>query len=234
MQLHNAIIGYTGFIGKNLQNLCPTNNLFNSKNIFDISGKTFDTIWCAAPGATKWQINKSPEHDLENINNMIKILKSVKCNRFVLYSTIDTRTFQKSPSYGSNRLFFEQELFKIFPGLVVCRLPGLFGPGLKKNIIYDLVNKRCEFVNINSKFQWLDIESAIVISLAKQPGLHELYPEPLSTRTLVERYFPELKMNLVQGPEVEYNLIPDNGYIMSKSSVLEAIGKYVDIHKKHI
>jgi len=234
MQLNNAIIGSTGFIGANLRKIHQTSHLYNSKNISSISGLEFNTIFCAAPGAAKWKINKNPKEDLNNIIFLLKYLQTVNCKKFILYSTIDVHTSKTNPSYGSNRLFFEKELYNMFEQLVICRLPGLYGPGLKKNIIYDLLNNRCEFVNINSAFQWLNVETAIKMSLKKPFGIHEFYPEPLETSVIVKKYFPSLKNRCVQGANSCYNFIPDTGYIMPKSLVLEDIGKYVTLQKKHI
>ena len=100
---------------------------------------------------------------------------SIRAKRFVLISTIDvygnvnaggdesTLEAGREPShaYGRHRLWFETRMREHFgTGCTVIRLPGLFGPFLKKNCLFDLCNRRCEMISKiapNSWFQWYDI-----------------------------------------------------------------------------
>ena len=162
MKSNKALIGYSGFVGNNLLEYDFT-HLYNSKNINKITGKRFSLIVCSAPSAEKWKINQDPEKDLENIKNLLETLKTVSCQRFVLISTIDVLTDKSSVSYGGNRLFFENEVQKIFDKSTIFRLPGLFGNGLKKNIIFDLKKNVTDYVKLDSSFQWLDIQSLFLL-----------------------------------------------------------------------
>ena len=49
-----ALIGNTGFVGGNLLRQQPFDALFNSKNIDDIAGRSFDLVVCAGVRAEKW------------------------------------------------------------------------------------------------------------------------------------------------------------------------------------
>jgi len=224
MSYHNAIIGYSGFIGSNIS---INAEKYNSSNINFIKNKSFENVLCCAPSATKWLINKQPDRDKDNIANLLKILKTIKCKKFVLFSTIDTETFTKSPSYGSNRLFFEKEVQNIF-NVSVVRLPALFGKNLKKNMIFDLMNQRYEFVNINSSFQWLDVTKAVNYALCSDVGVHRLYPEPIETLEIIDLYFPEAKSSCVSRGRIEYNIKPKDGYFLSKEQVLKDIEAYLE------
>jgi hypothetical protein len=42
--------------------------------------------------------------------------------------------------YGRNRLFLENEVRSLYPSSLIVRLPALFGLGIKKNFIYDIIN----------------------------------------------------------------------------------------------
>ena len=168
---------------------------------------------------------------MQNIEKLFYNIKDVKCNKFILLSTIDVHTSLKDISYGGNRHHFENKILKHFPNSAsIIRLPGLFGPNLKKNTIYDLQNERCEFVNLNSSFQWLHVKNIIdFISLDPPTGIHELYPEPIETNEIVDKYFPHLKNRCSIKERSEYKFIPSSGYYMKKSEVLKDLKEYLNV-----
>ena len=55
-------------------------------------------------------------------------------------------------------MYLENFVKKNFKNYSVVRLPGVFGQGLKKNIIYDLINKnQLEKIYYNDRYQWYDL-----------------------------------------------------------------------------
>ena len=147
-----ALIGYTGFVGGNLASDQYTHQ-YNSKDIKNIVDQEFDQIVCAGVRAEKFLANLYPEQDLEAIQSLIEILKQVKCKKFVLISTIDIYKFpqnvdENSPinldglhAYGKNRCYMEEFVRNFFEDYLIIRLPALYGRGLKKNFIYDMIHK---------------------------------------------------------------------------------------------
>jgi nucleoside-diphosphate-sugar epimerase len=100
-----------------------------------------------------WLANNHPERDLANILALHDRLEQVKAGRAVLISTIavyadpaarpDELTedgFEQDKAYGRHRRRFEEMVTKLFRRLLIVRLPALFGPGLAKNFIFDLLN----------------------------------------------------------------------------------------------
>ncbi len=98
-------------------------------------------------------------------------MEGVKINRLVLISTIavypdPNNTDEDSiindselNTYGKNRLRLELELEKRFQ-TTILRLPALFGLGLKKNVLYDLIHKQhLEKININSSYQFYNLDN---------------------------------------------------------------------------
>ena len=83
---------------------------------------------------------------------MINNLKAAKIKKFILISTIDVYNnpskvdentiinIDKLHPYGKNRLYLEKWVKKNYSNYLIVRLPALFGLGLKKNFIYDLIN----------------------------------------------------------------------------------------------
>lgn len=155
--MNSAIIGYTGFVGSNLVRQVDFNSLYNSKNIESIIGKKFDLLVCSGAPAVKWLANKEPEKDLENIKRLTKCLGKVAAKKVILISTVDVYPLPVEVDedteidlevlhpYGKHRLELERFVEARFDSLIV-RLPGLFGDGLKKNIIYDLLHDTLIFI----------------------------------------------------------------------------------------
>lgn len=177
----DALIGFSGFVGCTLLRQRHFDALYRSTNIDEIIGQSFNTVVCAAAPAQKWLANKHPVDDLQQINSLIEKLKTINAKKFILISTVDVF---KSPvnvdentsieidglhAYGLHRYYLEQFVSQHFPHALIVRLPGLVGPGLKKNIIFDFLNKNnIEQVESRGIFQfypminlWYDIEIAL-------------------------------------------------------------------------
>ena len=148
------LIGYTGFVGSNLLKQYKFDSVFNSKNISGAFGLSPDLCIYAGIRAEKFAADKFPADDLAHINDALENIKKIAPKRLVLISTVDVIPSQQTENiyedkeyptdklspYGQNRLFFENEVRKYFPDALIIRLPALFGDGIKKNFIYDLIN----------------------------------------------------------------------------------------------
>jgi len=199
-----ALIGYTGFVGSNLLRQFQFDDCFNSSNVEQIAGRSFDLIVCAGVRAEKWKANAEPERDLDNIERLARALTRAETRKIVLISTVDVfrepiEVDEESPTpmeglhaYGRNRRRLEEIVAARFDALVV-RLPGLYGPGLKKNVIYDFLHGN-ELQQIDSRgvFQfydlvrlWSDIETAIDDGLE----LVHLPTEPVSVADVAREAF---------------------------------------------
>ena len=79
-----------------------------------------------------------------------------------------------------------------YNSIKVLRLPGVYGPYLKKNILFDIKNSNnLDQININSYYQWYNINLiALDIETANYDDrtIFNLFPEPVSTRDIVERF----------------------------------------------
>jgi nucleoside-diphosphate-sugar epimerase len=248
-----ALIGYTGFVGGNLLRERPFAGRYNSSNIEAIAGMQYDLIVCAGAPAAKWKANQEPLADHACVGRLMAALERVKPLRFVLISTVDVYGQVDGvdedcpPSgatpYGRHRLELEQFVRDRFPALVV-RLPALFGPGLKKNAIYDLMNdnlihkidSRSVFQFYNVRRLWRDIRLA---SGARLSLIH-LAPEPVSMADVARRAFGREWVNHLPGRPPNYDLRTKHaalfggtgGYICHKTSVLAELAEFVKIQKE--
>lgn len=252
--MNDALIGYTGFVGSNILQQHSFDELYNSKNFYDMSNRSFNDVVCAGISAVKWVANKEPEQDKQKIQLLEDVLSTVKANRFILISTIDVYpdisdkdesydcSTKPNNDYGLHRLEFEQFCTKHFSNCYIIRLPGLFGNGLKKNVIYDLLNHNClEMINPASSFQyydlsntWADIEKAITNDL----HLINLFTEPVATKTIIDNFFTDAALDNLgssPSPEMHYALKSQydnfwgnsNGYLYNESQVLEQLSAFI-------
>jgi len=257
--MKSALIGYSGFVGSNILEQHAFDETYNSKNFREMSDGEFGIVVCAGISAVKWLANKDPEEDARKIQELQDVLSTIKSERFILISTIDVypemtgkdETYDCSSkpnnAYGRHRLEFEQFCKEYFADCYVIRLPGLFGKGLKKNVIYDLINHNClEMINPDSSFQyydlsniWSDIEKAV----ASDTHLVNLFTEPVVTRTILDRFFKgETFENLAKqaAPEMHYALKSrydklwggSDGYIYDQEQVLEQMGRFINVARQ--
>jgi hypothetical protein len=152
-----ALIGSTGFVGGALARQRQFDCAYNSKSIGEIENQRFDVVICAGAPATMWEANARPEADAANISRLYESLRLAEIKRLVLISTVavfddvsagyteSSATFEDAKAYGRNRRQLELLAMNAFDCHVV-RLPALFGPGLKKNFIFDLMNPVPSFV----------------------------------------------------------------------------------------
>ena len=198
------MIGYSGFVGGNLLRQRSFDDLYNSKNIESIEGHSYELLVCSGAPAEKWKANQNPGADRATIDRLIKSLRHVKADRMVLISTVDVYPvprdvdeksapdWTQAMPYGLHRRQLEEFLAQHFSTLVL-RLPGLFGTGLKKNIVYDFLHgNRVDKVHADAQFQfyglqtlWADIERAQNAKLS----LLNLATEPVSVMQVAREAF---------------------------------------------
>jgi sugar phosphate isomerase/epimerase len=220
--MNRAIVGYSGFVGSNLLQFYKFDHFYNSTNFNEASNMTFNEIYFCGIPAVKWYANKNPEEDRQIITNIQNILKTIKANKIILISTIDVYEDSSSEQdedyecdwvlnhhYGRNRYIFEYFVKTTFKNYHIVRLPALFGKGLKKNIIYDLINHH-EIHNISAltSFQWYDLnwlKKDIDIIVKNDIKICNLFTEPVNTIDILNlfQYPVELFKN---DSTVKYNL----------------------------
>ena len=250
--MNSAIVGYSGFVGSNLVSSHEFTDKYKSSNIADIQGKHYDLVVFAAAKAEKWRINQDPASDLQHISQLEDVLRSFSTDQLVLISTVDVyanpidvdeRTVVKVDglhAYGRHRYRLEQFALQQHPSVLVMRLPGLFGRGIKKNVIFDLLNENnLSAIHRAGRFQyyalqhlWSDIQTA----LAHRLNLLNVATEPIRTDEVAKACFgtdfsnepPESTPGSYDMRSVHANLFGGNdGYLYSKKQVLAELRDFV-------
>ncbi|HCD03852.1 MAG TPA: pyridine nucleotide transhydrogenase, partial [Methylophaga sp.] len=87
--MSNALIGFSGFVGGTLLKQANFAACYRSTNIQEIENREFDVVVCAGAPAQKWIANREPADDRKKIDALISNLRTVKCKKFILISTVD-------------------------------------------------------------------------------------------------------------------------------------------------
>lgn len=148
----DMLVGYTGFVGSNIDSRHEFTYRINSKNKEDAFGINPDLLVYAGLRAEKFLANNDPAKDMATIEEAFEQIKKINPKKLVLISTVDV---YKNPvevdenteidtdglaAYGLNRYRLEQMVRERYEDVLIIRLPGLFGRNIKKNFIYDFIN----------------------------------------------------------------------------------------------
>ena len=251
-----ALIGYTGFVGSTLLRQRDFDCRFRSTDIGEAAGRRFSTVVCAGAPAQKWIANREPDADERNIRALMDVLGTLQCDRLVLISTVDVFAVpagvdENSPvpsenlhPYGRHRLMLERFVADRFARPLVVRLAGLVGPGLRKNVIYDLHNgHNLAAVNPDAIFQfypmvnlWADLEVALTAGL----DLLHLTAEPTTVAEIAREGFGTALETRPAAPAPRYDMRSRHarlfggvgGYQYSRREVIGAVRAYAQSEPK--
>ncbi len=233
-EIRRALIGHSGFVGSALKRQSTFTDLYRSNNIHEIRNQTFDLVVCAGISAKKWLANKNPEADLKAIQALQDHLKTIKTKQFILISTVDVFKYpvginedtavdtQNLHPYGLHRFQFEQFVRKQFPQALIVRLPGLVGPGLQKNIIFDFLNNN-NLSQIDSRHQfqfypmvnlWWDLQ----IAMQHNISLLHLTAEPIEVGEMIKKTLSREFQQAVSESVIRYDFRTKHGLLFGSST----------------
>lgn len=248
--LPRALIGHTGFVGGNILRQSQFDYLYNTKNIEKMRevGR-FEIVVCAAPASVKWRANEYPKEDLASIKQLMDVLETIETQKFILISTIDVYPTARMVNedfpidmselapYSRHRRELELFVENRFNALVV-RLPGLFGSGLRKNIIYDLLHNNQRFVHQDGVLQYYNLENIwrdLIIALKNDLKVLNIAPEPTAVKEIAAAAFGiDFDNNLPPPPPI-YDMHTKHAlfwnregvYLYDKGIVLEELRNFV-------
>ena len=238
-----AIVGASGLLGQTLAKFISAEH-YNSKNIESLQSD-LDCIYVCAPSAVKWWANQNPDADFESVQKLAAIVNAARPKKIIHFSTIDVygsaqlNMFrheltipEPDSAYGKHRFWLEcawESKAEIY------RLPGLYGKGLKKNVIFDIKNKTESVANIcpDSEFQWFNLAK---LENILKPENFRMYieSERKSVRNITERsivnseileHFPDI---CVGGSSVtKYKLLSIFGHVSDKEENLKTIIEFI-------
>jgi hypothetical protein len=220
--MKSGLIGCTGYVGSSLARQCHFDLGFSSRDIGTLPRHRYSLLVCAGAPAQKWLANRDPDGDLRALSSLFAALERVECERLVLVSTVDVFAApagvdeEAKPekaglhAYGRHRLLLEEAVRARFSEALIVRLPGLVGPGLRKNAVHDLhhghelhaVDSRAVYQFYPMVRLWPDILTALAAGLRV---LH-LTAEPVSVADVARAGFGREFENHVLSTLPDYDL----------------------------
>lgn len=263
--MKSALIGHSGFVGGHLLGQTSFDDHYRSTNIADLAGQTYDLVVCAGAPAVKWLANKEPENDRRSLESLWGALEGAEIGRLVLISTVDVYptpievdestdlvSVWSDPgaggAYGRHRFELEERMRARFP-TTTLRLPGLFGAGLKKNVIYDFLHdNQVDRIPAEGVFQFYDLRHLWGdVERVRRAGIEtcNVATEPVSVRELAKgafdmdfenpdndarpRYDFRTRHGAALGVDAE---VAGAGYLYSKAEVLGDMAAFVAQERK--
>lgn len=214
-----------------------------------LRGRAFGRLWLAGAPAQKWTADADPEADAAGLQELVGHLQHVTADEVVLVSTVDVYADpvgvdEATPvsvddherAYGRNRLWLEGAVRQLFPRVLTLRLPGLYGPGLRKNLVFDLLHEREEFCHRDARFQFYDVRRLCDdADLAMGAGLDlvNLATAPVRAATLAQEVFGR-RLVRQEGRPAAYDMRTlhaslyggTGGYLAEADAVLASIGEW--------
>lgn len=199
------LVGYTGFVGSNLQKSHEFEGLYDSKNVDEAYGRNPNLLVYSGVPAQKFLANKESEKDFEIIKNAIKNIEKINPKEIVLISTIDVyknpvnvdettqiETDNLQP-YGYNRYYLEKWVSENIENHLIVHLPGLYGENIKKNFIYDLINIIPSLLK-EEKFEELKEKDSFIEKFYKlqENGFYKCKKLEENERSDLKKYFEKI------------------------------------------
>lgn len=149
--MKTMLVGCTGFVGGNLAAGHAFDGAYHSTDVENAFGTRPELLVYAGLPAAKYLANTDPAGDLAVVEQAFWQIGQIAPQRLALISTVDvyaapqgvdedTPADEENPAaYGRNRAKLERMVRTAYPDALIVRLPGLFGKGLKKNFLYDML-----------------------------------------------------------------------------------------------
>lgn len=158
-----AVVGSSGFVGKaliratrefNFEVTCVTR-----QNYDECKKMSYDyVINTAMPSKRFWSLNNPVDDINETVLKTAKIFYEWHYEKFIQISSISAEKQLDIP-YGRHKRAAEVIVEKDESALIV-RLGAMYGNGLLKSALFDLVNKNHIYVDINSEYNYINVDYA--------------------------------------------------------------------------
>lgn len=146
-----ALIGSTGSVGEEIFNqLSKKDNLnvntFTRRNITDVLNSEYDITICAAPSSGKLKTNLGLDNSDKDIEELCRIIKEIKTNRFILISSQAT-IYEVEKTYGKVQKKVLDSVLVHHSNHTVYLVDTLYGTSLNKGFISDIITKQWNFLS---------------------------------------------------------------------------------------
>lgn len=174
-----VIIGSNGFVGKAL---CRNFKNYDYE-VFEVTRENYDKyksleydvlINTAMPSKRFWAFNNPVDDVKETITKTAKLLYEWNYKKFIHISSLSAK-IQLDIPYGVHKRASEV-LVENKDNTLIVRLGALYGDGLDKSALFDLINHNKIYVDINSEYNYIDIDVATewIVNNMNEVGTKEI------------------------------------------------------------
>lgn len=202
------LIGQNGFVGGNLNIQYKFDGAYSKHNVFEAYGQNPDIlIYCGVPG-NKTMANNNEEEDNKAIQDAKENIIKINPKKLVLISTVDVyenptnKTEDDRPDatfpYGKHRLELENWVISNIKDYHIVRLPAIYGKGLKKNLIYDLIHTVPPFLS-QERYNEFSLKNDLVKEkyMKNEYGFHQIKQTNPAEYELIKQFFIKEKFQTI-------------------------------------
>jgi hypothetical protein len=197
----DSLVGYTGFVGGNIACVHKFDKLYNSKNITEAFGSCPDLLVYAGVPSEMFLARDNPEADKAIVETAADNIRRINPKQLVLISTVAVLDNpigayedafidkEKLSAYGLNRLALENMVKELNCNYSIIRLPALFGKGLKKNFIFDMINRFPSLLN-KAKYEEFALKEPVIMKCYKplNNGYFKMQLNPGNKKELIAAF----------------------------------------------
>lgn len=204
-----TLVGYSGFVGSNLNMQTGFRNQYNSNNISEAFLTQHDLVVYCGVRAEKFLANHEPEKDYKHVMQAVENIERMNFKKLVLISTVDVYKEIKGVDentyidtdglhhYGKHRYMLEKWVMENVSDYHILRLPGLFGKNLKKNFIFDMINI---IPSLLKEDKFLELQKLCPLNLSEcylkqENGFYKLRTLDKETRFSLKEFFRNCGFN---------------------------------------
>jgi len=150
-----GIIGYKGFIGSAIFSELQLNS---SLEVVGISRGVkpdidFDIVVNANGNPYRWLANKEPRQDFDmSVVSVVDSLFELRYKKYIYISSVDVYA---DNIYGFHKSVSEQCIQRYASSYVLLRCSAVIGTGMRKGIIYDIINDEKLWLTPDSYLQFI-------------------------------------------------------------------------------
>ncbi len=157
-----GIIGFEGYVGSSLYEECMKRDWnvvgINRKNYSDKINDHYDILINTAMPSKRFWALKNPLEDFDaSVRLTAEIIYKWDYRKIIHISSVSSRCQLDHP-YGLNKKCAENLVLDSNKNNLVIRLGSMFGDGLDKGILVDLINNNEIFISGESRYNFIDIK----------------------------------------------------------------------------
>lgn len=227
-----VIIGASGFVGKKLV------QVFKQAGVYEVVEVTRDTyeaekakcneydliVHSAMPSKRWWAANNPLDDFDATVRLTADILYNWKHKKLALISSVSAR-IQTDHPYGRHKHVAEVLTMDFNANNLIFRLGGLYGEGLDKGVVFDMIEGNEVFMTEDSAFNYINTETAakLIEQQINKSGIIDIGAKDTISIGEIAKHFG-FKVNFGNRKEVQFTENPKENY-PEASEILNYIDK---------